>query len=241
MQNFLQALYDNLIAGNMWTYLLDGLVTSLIVTFFSVIIGLSLGFVLALIRTSYKDLNDNDGDGAGPLLKIANRLASLFVTVIRGTPSMIQLLLMFNVFLAAVDNLILVCLLTFGLNSAAYVSEIFRAGIQSVPKGQKEAARSLGMTYMEMVFKIVVPQALKISLPALGNEMITLFKETSISGTIGLIDITRGAGIIISKTFKAAIPYFAAALIYLSVVLLLEAVFRRLERKNNYAYNKKSE
>lgn len=240
MDAFFDAVYRNLLKDNLWKYLFNGLGITLTVTGFALLIGFSLGFLLALAKTAYRDLAPDWKSPSGILLNLANLLASAFVTLIRGTPTMIQLLIMFNVFLSALDNLIFVCVLTFGLNSAAYVSEIFRAGIQAVPEGQKEAARSLGLSYGQMTRQVVMPQAFKLSLPGLGNEVITLFKETSISGTIGLVDVTRGAGIIITKTFQASIPYLAAALIYLALVLCLESLFRRLEKRNRYAYDQES-
>lgn len=234
MSAFTDVIYNNLIANDYWRYLLDGLATTLIVTFFALILGLVLGFLVALIRTAYKDLPH--GHGIGDIIFwVVHKIANLYVTFIRGTPTMIQLLIMFNVILVSVDNLVLVASLTFGLNSAAYVSEIFRAGIQSVPRGQVEAARSLGMSYFETFVRVVMPQAFKNSFPALGNEVITLFKETSISGTIGMIDLSRGATIIISKTFSAAVPYFSAALIYLALVILLERIFHAIEMRNSHA------
>lgn len=228
-------IYKNLIEGNRWLYLVDGLKTTVIVTFFSLIIGFVLGLLIAVIKTSHKDLNPKWNNPRGFLLNLANKISGFYITIIRGTPTTIQLLIMFNIFLAGIDNLKLVATLTFGLNSAAYMAEIFRGGIQSVDKGEMEAARSLGMGYVQMMKYVVIPQAFKNSLPALGNEIITLFKETSVSGYIGLIDLTRGASIIISNTFTAAIPYFSAAMIYLVVVLLLEKLFKYLEGRMIYA------
>lgn len=138
---------------------------------------------------------------------------------------------MFNVILVGLDNLVIIAIATFTLNSAAYMSEVIRSGLNSVAKGEVEAARSLGLSYKQALFKISLPQALRNALPALGNEVITLLKETSISGFIGLADLTRGASIIISKTFKASVPYFAAALIYLIIVILIEQAFKAMERK----------
>ncbi|MDY6065637.1 MAG: ABC transporter permease subunit [Finegoldia sp.] len=226
---------NNLINGKNYTYLLEGLKTTIIVTIFALIIGLVLGILIAIIRTSAKELDPSLKSAKGFFLKFIDKLAGLFVTIIRGTPTTIQLLILFNVFLVNLDNLRLVAIIAFGLNSAAYMSELFRGGLQAVDKGEKEAARSLGLSYWQTLKKVVLPQGFKFSLPALGNEVITLFKETSISGFIGLVDLTRGASIIISKTFQAAIPYFAAALIYLVIVLVLEQIFKKLERNYDYA------
>lgn len=142
---------------------------------------------------------------------------------------------MFNVILVNLDNLMLVAIISFALNSSAYMSELFRGGINSVAKGEKEAARSLGLSNFQTMKKVTMPQALKNSLPALGNEVITLFKETSIAGFIGLADLTRGASIVISQTFDAATAYFSAAIIYLVIVLIIEKIFKEIERANLYA------
>ena len=169
------------------------------------------------------------------MLTVIDKIFALFVSIIRGTPSTIQLLIMFNVILVNLDNLVLVAIISFALNSSAYMAELFRGGINSVSKGEKEAARSLGLSNLQMMKKVVMPQAVKNSLPALGNEVITLFKETSIAGFIGLADLTRGASIVISQTFDAATAYFSAAIIYLVIVLVMEKIFKELEKGFLYA------
>lgn len=227
----------NLISDNLWKYLLNGLKITLIVTFFSLIIGFVLGLIIALIKLVYNDKKPNWKGLKNIGLNIGYGIASVFVSFIRGTPAMIQLLIMFNVILAGVKNLMIVAILTFGINSAAYMSEIFRGGFNSVNKGEIEAARALGLSYYQTFNKIVLPQSLKLSLPALGNETITLLKETSIAGAIGLMDLTRGANIIISHTFSALIPYLATALIYYLFVFLLERLFKKIEGKMNYVKN----
>lgn len=231
MENFFNDVKRVLVDDNMWVYLWDGLKTTIIVTFFALLIGLVLGLALALIRVARKDLKPSWRTLGGFILNLLNKVAGLFITFIRGTPTMVQLLMMFTVILVNIDNLRIVAIITFGINSSAYMSELFRGGIQGVDRGEQEAARSLGLSYGQTMRYIVFPQAFKNSLPALGNEVITLFKETSIAGTIGLIDLTRGAGIIISNKFTAFIPYFTIALIYLFFVLLLEKIFAYLERR----------
>lgn len=228
-------IYNNIIADNLYLYLLDGLKVTLIVTLVSLIISFFLGLLLAVIRTAAKDLELPWNTVPGFFLNLADKIAGIFLTIIRGTPTTIQLLIMFNVIMVGIDNLMAIAIATFSLNSAAYMAEVFRGGILSVAKGEIEAARSLGLSYKQALKKVTLPQAFKNSLPALGNEVITLLKETSISGFIGLADLTRGASIIISKTFKASIPYFAAALIYLVIVILIEQLFKKLERKTAYA------
>lgn len=227
----------NLFQDNLWRYLLKGLKNTLIITLFSLVIGFVLGLIFSLIKLVYNDLKPDWKNPKNILLNISYRFINIFVSFIRGTPTMIQLLIMFNVILAGVKNLSLVAIFTFGINSAAYMSEIFRGGFNSVNKGEIEAARALGLTYYQTFMKIVLPQSMKLSLPALGNETITLLKETSIAGAIGLMDLTRGANIIISHTFSAFIPYIATALIYYVFVLLLEYLFKKLEGKMSYVKN----
>ncbi len=232
-----EEIYNNLFADGLYIYLLDGLKVTLLVSIVSLAISFFLGLGLALIKTSKNDLNPSWSDPKGFCLNLLDKLANLFITIIRGTPTTIQLLIMFNVILVNLDNLIIVAIVTFSLNSAAYMSEVMRGGLLSVDKGEIEAARSLGLSYGQTLAKISLPQAIRKALPALGNEVITLLKETSITGFIGLADLTRGASIIISKTFKASIPYFAAALIYLVIVIGIEQIFKKLERRMNHVRN----
>ena len=226
---------NNIISNGAYKYLLNGLKITLIVTFSALVISFILGLIIALVHAATEDLGFGGKSGPSLILKALDKIFHLFVTIIRGTPSTIQLLIMFNVILAGLDNLILVAVLSFALNSSAYMSEVFRGGIQSVAKGEKEAARSLGLSNFQMLRKVVMPQAMKNSLPALGNEVITLFKETSIAGFIGLADLTRGASIVISQTFDAATAYFSAALIYLVIVIVIEKIFKNIERSYLYA------
>jgi len=226
---------SNIIDNGACKYLLDGLKTTLIVTICALIISFALGLLIALVRAANIDqAYENNGFGS-VLINILDKIFALFVSIIRGTPSTIQLLIMFNVILVNLDNLMLVAIISFALNSSAYMSELFRGGINSVAKGEKEAARSLGLSNFQTMKKVTMPQALKNSLPALGNEVITLFKETSIAGFIGLADLTRGASIVISQTFDAATAYFSAAIIYLVIVLIIEKIFKEIERANLYA------
>lgn len=231
MDSTAQVFHDVFIKNDNWKYLSNGFSTTVLVTLFAFLIGLLVGILLAVIRVSHKDLQPGWNNPVGFVLNVLNKIANIYITIIRGTPTTIQLLIMFNVLLVGLDNLRLVAILTFGLNSAAYMAEIFRSGIQAVSSGEKEAARSLGLSYIQSMRKIILPQAFRNCLPAFGNEVITLFKETSICGFIGLIDLTRGANILVSNTFKAAPPYFAAALIYLTVVFIFERIFNSVERR----------
>lgn len=206
-----------------WKYLVIGLGNTLLITALAVLIGIISGGVIAIIRVSH------DKNGSFPVL---NFLCRIYLTVIRGTPAMIQLLIMYYVIFSAVNvNKIAVAVLAFGLNSAAYVAEIIRSGILSVDHGQNEAGRSLGLNFSQTMRFIILPQAFKNVLPALANEFIVLLKETSICGYIGLMDLTRGGDIIRSITYDAFLPLAAVALIYLSLVVVLTAGVGKLEKR----------
>lgn len=217
-----ESIRENFITDSRWKYLAKGLINTLIITIFAILIGILLGFLIAIVRTSH-DKNGN--------FRLLNLLCKIYLTVMRGTPVMVQILIIYYVIFAAVDiNKILVAILAFGLNSAAYVAEIVRSGIMAVDAGQFEAGRSLGLTYRMTMTSIILPQAVKNILPALGNEFINLLKETSISGYIGLADLTRGGVIIQSLTYEAFLPLIAVALIYLAIVMALTAGVNKLER-----------
>ncbi len=213
----------NFAAEDRWLYLVNGLKVTLIVAFFAALLGIVIGFVLAIIRATH----DKEGK-----LNILNLIAHLYITVIRGTPVVVQLLIIYFVVFASVNvSKVLVAVLAFGMNSGAYVAEIFRSGIMSIDNGQFEAGRSIGMTYIQTMRHIIVPQAFKNVLPALGNEFIVLLKETSISGYIALQDLTKGGDIIRSRTYDAFMPLFAVAIIYLFFVLIFSKLVSILERR----------
>lgn len=222
-RSFADEFYLNFIKDSRWKYLTDGLGNTLIITMGALILGIALGFLLALVRTTH----DKTGK-----LGFLNGLARLYLTVIRGTPVVVQLMITYFVVFASVRiNPVVVAIIAFGLNSAAYVAEIFRSGIMSIDPGQMEAGRSLGLNYNQTMWKIIMPQAVKNVLPALGNEMITLLKETSVSGYIALRDLTKGGDIIRGRTYSAFMPLLAVAAIYLAMVLVLQALMGRLERR----------
>lgn len=215
--------YINFIKDDRWLYLLNGLKVTLIVAFFAALFGIVFGFLLAVIRSTH----DKQGN-----LKILNVIAHTYITIIRGTPVVVQLLIIYYVIFAAVDiNKVIVAVLAFGMNSAAYVSEIFRSGIMSIDTGQFEAGRSLGFNYVQTMRYIILPQAFKNVLPALGNEFIVLLKETSVSGYIAMEDLTKGGDIIRSRTYNAFLPLFAVAIIYLVLVLIFSKLVSMLERR----------
>lgn len=222
-QDLQEKFYLNFIKDERWRFIWDGLKVTLQVTFLAVIIGIVLGLLVAIVRSTY----DKTGK-----LKILNLLCKLYLTVIRGTPVVVQLLIIYFVIFASVSvDKIIVAVMAFGFNSGAYVAEIFRSGIMSIDNGQMEAGRSLGFTYSQTMLYIVMPQAFKNVLPALGNEFIVLLKETSVSGYIALQDLTKGGDIIRSQTYSAFMPLFAVALIYLVLVLIFTKLVNMLERR----------
>jgi len=223
INDFKISFINNFITDERWQYLTKGLFVTLQITFFAVIIGIFLGFLIAIIRTTYDKTNK---------LKVPNAICKLYITIIRGTPVVLQLLIIYYVVFAtvAIDK-VLAAVIAFGLNSAAYVAEIVRSGIMSVDEGQMEAGRSLGFTYGQTMWHIVLPQAFKNILPALGNEFIVLLKETSVSGYIALADLTKGGEYIRSRTYDAFMPLIAVAIIYLSIVMLLTHLVNKLERR----------
>ena len=223
MEDFKLKFIANFITDNRWKYFTNGLGTTYVVSFFAVILGVVIGVLIAVVRSSADKL-----DRPPLVVKILNVICKLYLTVIRGTPAMIQLLIMYYIVFGSVDvSKRLVAILTFGINSGAYVAEIIRSGIQAVDF----AGRSLGLTYVQTMWYIIIPQAFKNVLPALGNEFITLLKETSICGYIALTDVTHGANTVRSQTYEPYMPLFAAALIYLVSVSVLSALISRLERR----------
>ena len=189
MSGFKESFYQNFIEKDRWQYLLTGLENTLLITIFAVLIGVAIGFLVAIIRASH----DKNGS-----LKILNFICRVYLTVIRGTPTMIQLMITYYIIFASVNvSKIFVAVCAFGINSGAYVAEIVRSGIMSIDQGQFEAGRSLGFNYVQTMRLIILPQAFKNVLPALGNEMIVLLKETSISGYVGTMDLTKGGDIIL--------------------------------------------
>lgn len=222
-QDFQERFYLNFIEDDRWEYLLNGLQTTLTVTFFAVLIGIAIGFLVAIIRAT----NERTGK-----LKLLNAICKIYLTVIRGTPVVVQLLIIYFVIFGSVTiDKTLVAILAFGLNSGAYVAEIIRSGIMSVDNGQFEAGRSLGLGYTQTMIYIILPQALKNVLPALGNEFIVLLKETSVAGYIALEDLTKGGDIIRSRTYDAFMPLIAVAVIYLAMVLIFSKLLSILERR----------
>lgn len=180
---FKDKFYNDFIKDDRWRYLWEGLGVTLQITFFAIIIGIVLGFIIAVIRSTH--------DMTGKM-KVGNAICKFYLTIFRGTPVVVQLMIIYFVIFAAVDiDKTFVAVIAFGLNSAAYVAEIFRSGIMSLDRGQFEASRSLGLNYPRTMISVIMPQAFKNVLPALANEFIVLLKETSVSGYIALQDLTK--------------------------------------------------
>ena len=213
----------NFVTDERWKYITDGLKVTLEVTFLAVLIGIVLGLLVAIVRSTYEKTHK---------LKILNFICQIYITVIRGTPTVVQLLIIYFVVFASMDvSKVFVAVMAFGMNSGAYVAEIFRSGIMSIDEGQFEAGRSLGFNYAQTMIYIIMPQAFKNVLPALGNEFIVLLKETSVSGYIALQDLTKGGDIIRSRTYDAFMPLISVALIYLVMVMIFTKLVALLERR----------
>ncbi|MBR2560908.1 MAG: amino acid ABC transporter permease [Eubacterium sp.] len=219
---------QSFIEGERWRRYLQGLGVSLTVTVGALALGILLGVLVAIIRT----LHDQQKPGKHNVgLGILNKISQIYITVIRGTPMMVQLLIMGFVIFSASRHLIAVAILSLGINSGAYTAETIRSGIMSIDPGQMEAGRSLGMTYATVMKDVVIPQAIKNILPALGNELITLFKDTSLVTVIGLTDLTKVAIQIQAKTYQAFMPFIGIAVMYLVVVLILTKLLGIIERR----------
>lgn len=223
MDEFKRKFVQNFIDDHRYRYLFNGLKVTLQIAVFAVILGIVLGFIIAVIRSTH----DKTGK-----LKILNFFAKVYLTVIRGTPVLVQLMISYYVIFTAPDvSKVFVAVIAFGINSGAYVAEIVRSGIMSIDNGQFEAGRSLGFNYVQTMIYIILPQAFKNVLPALSNEFIVLLKETSVAGYIGIEDLTKGGDIIRSRTFEALFPLIAVAIIYLVIVMILTFLVSRLERR----------
>ena len=223
---------NNFITDKRYMYIVKGLGVTFEVTFFAVLLGIVLGVIVALVRSSYDTLKEELKGGFGKaILFFFYKLCGVYLTVIRGTPVVVQLMIIYFVIFASSNNKILVAVLAFGINSGAYVAEIIRGGIMSVDKGQFEAGRSLGFGYVRTMAFIIIPQAFKTVLPALANEFIVLIKETSVSGYVGLQELTKGGDIIRSRTYSAFMPLIAVAVIYLVIVMFFSWLVSLLERR----------
>ena len=221
LQSFLDDFHLCFVKNGRWDYLLSGLGVTLEVALCSIIVGLFIGFLVAVIRSSH----DKYG-----YFSFLDPVAKIYLTVIRGTPMVVQLLITYYIILRSVESKVLIAIIAFGLNSGAYQAEILRAGIMSIDPGQMEAGRALGLSYWQTMLRVIIPQAVRNVLPALGNEFIVLMKDTSIVGYIALIDLAKGGDIIRSQTYSVYLPYLTVAAIYLILVMTFTWLLGKLER-----------
>lgn len=233
--NILSTIYENfyytLLYENRYMYFLKGLLNTLIMAFFACIIGIILGIILAIII----DYNEKTKK-----LSFLSFLSKIYIGLIRGTPSLLQLMIIYYIIFRSINiNIIIVGIISFGLNSAAYVSQIIKSGIISVSIGQTEAAKMLGLNYVQSMRYIIMPQAMRNIMPALGNEFITLLKETSVAGYIGIIELTKASDIIASRTYDYFFPLFIVAIIYLILTVGLSKILNIIERKLANDWNKR--
>lgn len=211
---------------------LKGVGNTLLITVFALLLGILIGMLVSVIRFSTKDIKS---------LRWAYWICQVYVNLVRGTPVMVQILIFYNViFSSSSINPLFSAIACFGINSGAYVAEIFRAGIESIDRGQMEAARSLGLPYKTSMSAIIVPQAIKNILPTLGNEFISLLKETAIVGTISIMDVTRASQLIYSTSYDILPPLFITSAIYLILVLGLSKMFAVFEKKMGGSVRAKS-
>lgn len=213
--------YNTLIKDNRWEWYLDGIVETILISLGAIAIGIVLGIIIAIINYVNKKYGT---------LKIPSKICAIYLSIFRGTPVYVQLLIMYLIVLVALPTRS-VAVITFGINSGAYVAEIIRGGLEGVDDGQLEAGASLGLSRTQVMLSIILPQGLRRALPPLFNEFIALIKETSIVGTIGVVDITKVAARIVTRTYEPFMPYLVTAVIYLVIVLLLTWILKLLEKR----------
>ncbi len=222
----------NFIEQERWRFITTGLKNTLIITFMSLLLGVLLGVIVAVIRSSYdKTYSETRGGIKKTFFWLINAICKIYLTVIRGTPVVVQLMIMYYIIFASSRNSLMVAIIAFGINSGAYVAEIVRSGIMSIDAGQFEAGTSLGFNYKDTMINIIIPQAFKNVLPALANEFIVLLKETSVAGYVTIRDLTMGGNIIRAATYSAFMPLIAVAVIYLVMVMFFTKLVSLLERR----------
>ncbi len=232
--SFVDELKFVFVDDNRYELLVDGFLNTLKITAGSLIVGIVIGIVIAAVRTSFdknKESMKLHGGMGYRFLAFFNAICKVYLTVIRGTPVVVQLMISYFVIFVSSQDGVPVAIFAFGINSGAYVAEIFRAGIMSIDNGQFEAGRSLGFNYFQTMRYIIIPQMFKAVLPTLCNEFIALLKETSVAGYVGVMDITKSGNVIAGRTFEYFIPLFTVALVYLVIVMLLSSLVGKLERR----------
>ncbi len=221
--NFIDDFTKSFISDNRYTYILEGVKNTLVIYLFALIIGFFIGLIIVNIKMYHNETKK---------LKILNFISNLYISIIRGTPILLQLMIIYYIIFRSIDiNIILVGIIAFGINSGAYIAEILRAGFESVEQGQKESAYALGLNYFQTMKNIIIPQGLRNALPTLGNEAITLIKETSVAGFIGIIDLTKASDIIASRTYDYFFPLTMIALIYLLLTYIISKIVKFIEKR----------
>ena len=221
MNAWLQQLHDTFIVDDNYMMLIDGFKSTIIITLGALLIGVAIGTVIAVLKYFSEDV---------PSLKPVAAICDTYVTVIRGIPIVVLLLIFYFVIFPGAEG-VSIAILTFGINSGAYMAELIRSGINAVDRGQMEAGRSLGMSKLQTMRKIILPQAIRYILPAIGNELIALLKETSVAGYVAVVDLTRAGNLIRNNTFDAFNPLMIVALTYLVLIILLTQGLGMLERR----------
>ena len=223
MELIRENIYNSFIYQDRYKYYLTGLGNTIIMAFFACLIGVILGLILSLVI----DYNEKTGK-----LYLLSTFARIYIEIIRGTPALLQLMILYYIIFKSVNiNIVVVGIISFGLNSGAYVSQIIRSGLISIPKGQEEASTMLGFNYFQTMKYVIMPQALRNVLPALGNEFITLLKETSVAGYIGILELTKASDIVASSTYDYFFPLLIVAIIYLILTLGLTKLLNFFERR----------
>ena len=226
MSEIWDSFYQTFDFEDRYLYFLEGIKFTLIIAFFSILLGLVLGILISIIRDFHKQTGK---------CFLLSKICDIYVYVIRGTPTLLQLMILYYViFKTSTLSPIIVGILTFGINSGAYVAEIFRAGYDGIDKGQREASKTLGLNYIKTMRYIIFPQSLAKIFPALGNEIITLVKETSIAGYVGIVELIKAADIISSRTYDYFFPLIIAAIVYLLLTFILSKIMKYGERKLNH-------
>lgn len=223
MELIRENIYNSFIYQDRYKYYLTGLGNTIIMAFFACLIGVIIGLILSLVI----DYNEKTGK-----LYLLSTFAKMYIGIIRGTPALLQLMILYYIIFKSVNiNIVVVGIISFGLNSGAYVSQIIRSGLISIPKGQEEASTMLGFNYFQTMKYVIMPQALRNVLPALGNEFITLLKETSVAGYIGILELTKASDIVASSTYDYFFPLLIVAIIYLILTLGLTKLLNLFERR----------
>lgn len=223
MELIRENIYNSFIYQDRYKYYLTGLGNTIIMAFFACLIGVVLGLILSLVI----DYNEKTGK-----FYLLSAFARMYIGIIRGTPALLQLMILYYIIFKSVNiNIVVVGIISFGLNSGAYVSQIIKSGLISIPKGQEEASTMLGFNYFQTMKYVIMPQALRNVLPALGNEFITLLKETSVAGYIGILELTKASDIVASSTYDYFFPLLIVAIIYLILTLGLTKLLNFFERR----------